>query len=114
MPERDYYCTTKENPLTEQIINLETVNPIEFFGVNNNKFDILKKKFPLLKILSRGSLIKISGKPEDVETAKEKINLILQYLKKMATSPKIIFHKFLVTMMVSLTKRLSKMPIAIF
>lgn len=82
MPERTYYCTTKENPLTEQIINLETVNPIEFFGVNNNKFDILKKKFPSLKILSRGSLIKISGKPEDVETAKEKINLILQYLEK--------------------------------
>jgi phosphate starvation-inducible protein PhoH and related proteins len=68
--------------LTEQIINLETVNPIEFFGVNNNKFDILKKKFPLLKILSRGSLIKITGKPEDVEAAKEKIELIVQYLER--------------------------------
>ena len=35
--------------LTETIINLETVNPIEFFGVNNGKLDLLKKKFPLLK-----------------------------------------------------------------
>jgi len=68
--------------LTEQIINLETVNPIEFFGVNNNKFDVLKKKFPLLKILSRGSLIKITGTPEDVENAKDKINLIIQYLER--------------------------------
>lgn len=68
--------------MTEQIINLETVNPIEFFGVNNNKFDILKKKYPLLKILSRGSLIKITGKPEDVENAKEKIGLIVQYLER--------------------------------
>jgi phosphate starvation-inducible protein PhoH and related proteins len=68
--------------LTEQIINLETVNPIEFFGVNNTKFDILKKKFPLLKILSRGSLIKITGKPEDVESAKDKIELIVQYLER--------------------------------
>jgi len=68
--------------LTEQIINLETVNPIEFFGVNNNKFDILKRKFPLLKILSRGSLIKITGKAEDVDMAKEKIGLIVQYLEK--------------------------------
>ncbi len=68
--------------MTEQIINLETVNPIEFFGVNNNKFDILKKKFPLLKILSRGSLIKISGQPEDVDNAKDKINLIVQYLER--------------------------------
>lgn len=68
--------------MTEQIINLETVNPIEFFGVNNNKFDILKRKFPLLKILSRGSLIKITGKAEEVDMAKEKIGLIVQYLEK--------------------------------
>ena len=68
--------------MTEHIINLETVNPIEFFGVNNNKFDILKKKFPLLKILSRGSLIKISGQTDDVDNAKDKINLIVQYLER--------------------------------
>ena len=53
--------------MTETIINLETVNPIEFFGVNNGKLDILKKKFPLLKILSRGTQIKLSGSPEQIE-----------------------------------------------
>ena len=40
--------------MRDTIINLETVNPIEFFGVNNGKLDILKKKFPLLKILIPG------------------------------------------------------------
>lgn len=68
--------------MTETIINLETVNPIEFFGVNNGKLDILKKKFPLLKILSRGTQIKLSGSPEQVESAKEKIDLLLQYLER--------------------------------
>jgi len=68
--------------LTETIINLETVNPIEFFGVNNGKLDILKKKFPLLKILSRGTQLKLSGSPEQVENAKEKIDLIVQYLER--------------------------------
>ena len=68
--------------MTETIINLETVNPIEFFGVNNGKLDILKKKFPLLKILSRGTQIKLSGSPEQVENAKEKIDLIVQYLQR--------------------------------
>jgi phosphate starvation-inducible PhoH-like protein len=68
--------------LTDTIINLETVNPIEFFGVNNNKFDILKKKFPLLKILSRGTQIKLSGAPEQIEAAKEKIDLIIQYMER--------------------------------
>jgi phosphate starvation-inducible PhoH-like protein len=68
--------------LTETIINLETVNPIEFFGVNNGKLDILKKKFPLLKILSRGTQLKLSGAPEQVENAREKIDLIVQYLER--------------------------------
>lgn len=68
--------------MTETIINLETVNPIEFFGVNNGKLDLLKKKFPLLKILSRGTQIKLSGAPEQIESAKEKIELIVQYLQR--------------------------------
>jgi phosphate starvation-inducible PhoH-like protein len=68
--------------LTETIINLETVNPIEFFGVNNGKLDVLKRKFPLLKILSRGTQIKLSGAPEQVVEAKEKIDLLVQYLER--------------------------------
>jgi phosphate starvation-inducible protein PhoH and related proteins len=68
--------------LTETIINLESVNPIEFFGVNNGKLDILKKKFPLLKILSRGTQLKLSGAPEQIENAREKIDLVVQYLER--------------------------------
>ncbi len=68
--------------MTDTIINLETVNPIEFFGVNNGKLDILKKKFPLLKILSRGTQLKLSGSPEQIENAKEKIELIVSYLER--------------------------------
>jgi phosphate starvation-inducible PhoH-like protein len=68
--------------LTETIINLESVNPIEFFGVNNGKLDLLKKRFPLLKILSRGTQIKLSGAQEQIEAAKEKIDLLIQYLER--------------------------------
>ena len=68
--------------MTETIINLETVNPIDFFGVNNNKLDLLKKKFPLLKILSRGTQLKLSGAPEQIAEAKEKINLIVSYIER--------------------------------
>ncbi|HEY8689147.1 MAG TPA: PhoH family protein [Chitinophagaceae bacterium] len=68
--------------MTDTIINLETVNPIDFFGVNNGKLDILKKKFPRLKILSRGTQIKLSGAPEQIDDAKEKIGLAVQYLER--------------------------------
>ena len=68
--------------MTEAIINLETVNPIEFFGINNSKFDILKRKFPLLKILSRGTQIKVSGQPEEVANAQSKISQVIKYLER--------------------------------
>lgn len=68
--------------MTETIINLDSVNPIEFFGVNNGKLDILKRKFPRLKILSRGTQLKLSGAPEQIENARDKINLAVQYLER--------------------------------
>ncbi len=68
--------------MTDTIINLETVNPIDFFGVNNGKLDLLKKKFPLLKILGRGTQVKLSGSPEQIANAREKIDLVIQYLER--------------------------------
>ena len=68
--------------MTDTIINLETINPIEFFGVNNGKLDLLKKKFPLLKILSRGTQLKLSGSPEQIDSAREKIGQIVSYLER--------------------------------
>ncbi|MBS1771862.1 MAG: PhoH family protein [Bacteroidetes bacterium] len=68
--------------MTEAIINLDTVNPIEFFGVNNSKFDILKRKFPLLKILSRGTQIKLSGQATEVANAQGRIGQLIKYLER--------------------------------
>lgn len=68
--------------MTEAIIELNTLNPIEFFGVNNAKLNLLKKHFPLLKILARGTQIKLSGAEEQIDEAKGKINLILQYMER--------------------------------
>jgi phosphate starvation-inducible PhoH-like protein len=81
--------------LTETIINLETVNPIEFMGVNNGKIDLLKKKFPLLKILSRGTQIKLSGSPEQVGQAKEKIDLLIAYLERNGNVSEQYFEQIL-------------------
>ena len=81
--------------MTETIINLENVNPIEFFGVNNGKLDILKKKFPLLKILSRGTQIKLSGSSEQIEEAKEKIDLLLKYLERSGHMSENYFEQIL-------------------
>jgi phosphate starvation-inducible PhoH-like protein len=81
--------------LTETIINLETVNPIEFLGVNNGKIDLIKKRFPLLKILSRGTQIKLNGSPEQVAIAKEKIDLLIAYLERNGNVSEQYFEQIL-------------------
>ena len=91
------WLTTSPKPsnLTETIINLDSVNPIEFFGVNNGKLDVLKKRFPLLKILSRGTQLKLSGAPEQIDTAVEKVNLVLQYLERSGSMSEAYFEQIL-------------------
>jgi phosphate starvation-inducible PhoH-like protein len=81
--------------LTDHIINLENVNPIEFFGVNNGKLDLLKRKFPLLKILSRGTQIKLSGAPEQIDQAREKIELLIQYMQRNGPMSENYFEQIL-------------------
>lgn len=81
--------------MTDHIINLENVNPIEFFGVNNGKLDLLKRKFPLLKILSRGTQIKLSGAPEQIDQAREKIELLIQYMQRNGAMSENYFEQIL-------------------
>ncbi|HVB04565.1 MAG TPA: PhoH family protein [Chitinophagaceae bacterium] len=81
--------------MTETIINLENINPIEFFGVNNGKLDLLKRKYPLLKILSRGTQIKLSGAPEEIETARDKIQQVVKYLEKNGNLSEHYFEQIL-------------------
>ncbi len=85
----------KQYILKEKIIKLQHINPIEFFGINNGKFDLLKKQFPLLKMLSRGTKIKLSGAPEEIEKAEEKINQLIKYLEKNGHLSKHYFQKIL-------------------
>nr|WP_295871119.1 PhoH family protein [uncultured Chitinophaga sp.] len=56
---------------------------------------MLKKKFPLLKILSRGTQLKLSGAPEEVATAEEKISQIVKYLERNGNLTENYFEQIL-------------------
>jgi len=68
--------------LSEKIISLEAINPIELYGVNNENLVIVKKHFPKLKVIARGSEIKIMGNNKDIDRFSEKIELLLEHLNK--------------------------------
>ncbi len=68
--------------MTEISIDLNHINPVDFFGVNNANIDQLRKAFPRLKIASRGNKLKISGSERDIEQLNETINAMLHLLEK--------------------------------
>lgn len=52
--------------MTERIIILNGVDPVVFYGLNNANLQLIKNLFPKLRIVARGSVIKVIG--EETET----------------------------------------------
>ena len=68
--------------MAEKLIYLEGVDPVDFYGVNNVRFNKFIELFPDLKIVSRGNEIRIQGKKERLEDFEDKVDLFLRYLRK--------------------------------
>ena len=71
--------------MAEKLIYLEGVDPVDFYGVNNVRFNKFIELFPDLKIVSRGNEIRISGKKERLADFEDKVDLFLRYLRKFQT-----------------------------
>lgn len=68
--------------MTERIIILNGVDPVIFYGINNSNLQLIKNLFPKLRIVARGSVIKVIG--EDTETGEfeKKVNELSAYAEK--------------------------------
>lgn len=63
----------------EKQIYLEGVDPLEFYGVNNTKIDLIKAFFPKLKIVSRGNQLIIHGNEKESRDFEKKFDLLLDH-----------------------------------
>ena len=68
--------------MNETIIHLDGINPVDFYGINNSKLEILKRSYPEVKISARGSAIKLLGNKKDRDDLEEKIKQIIQLLER--------------------------------
>ena len=65
--------------MIEKRISIGNIDPIDFYGVNNSKFNLLKDYFPKLKITARGDEIIIQGEIGDIELLSGKIAALLEH-----------------------------------
>lgn len=71
--------------MNELIIELTEVPPREFFGLQNANVDLLKKYFPKLKLVARGSKLKAYGEEEVLEEFDSRMNMLLEHFAKYNT-----------------------------
>lgn len=66
----------------EKIIKIDSVNPVEFFGVNESNIEHLRKHFPKLKIIARGNSVKAIGDDDELRQFEIKLHLFIESYTK--------------------------------
>ncbi len=68
--------------MSEIILTIAGVDPVELYGQKNVKLNLLRKAFPEVTITSRGDNIKLSGEKKHTQKVKSKIEMMVRMLKE--------------------------------
>lgn len=77
----------------EKLIHLEGIDPLEFFGVNNAKMNLIKSFFPKLIIVYRGNDVILKGDDEEILRFEKKFHLILDHYNQFNVLPDNIINQ---------------------
>ncbi|QHS57109.1 PhoH family protein [Mucilaginibacter sp. 14171R-50] len=89
--------------MNELKLSIEQINPAVLWGPNNDHFEIIKKQFPKLKIVARGSEVKVLGDEHELSTFREKFDLLVQHVEKFESLTAIDVERILGARASSLT-----------
>ncbi len=68
--------------MSEKILHIEAIDPIELMGINNSKLDIFKRAFPKVQLISRGHELKIIGEENSILEFEEKLTEVIGFFDR--------------------------------
>ena len=68
--------------MNEKIITLDSVEPVEIYGVNDVKLNVIKKYFPKLKLIARGYSLKVLGEASEITRFEKRLELMVDHYHK--------------------------------
>lgn len=68
--------------MNEKIITLDSIEPVEIYGVNDVKLNIIKKYFPKLKLIARGYSLKVMGDSNEITRFEKRLELLVDHYHK--------------------------------
>lgn len=71
--------------MSEKVIDINEVDPVQIYGVNDTNLELIKKRFSKLKIVARGDKIKVTGDDDEVNQFEMVLNLLLDKCTRSGT-----------------------------
>jgi phosphate starvation-inducible protein PhoH and related proteins len=71
--------------LNELKLTLETTDQVQFWGANNEHYELVKAAFPKLKIVARGNDVKALGDEAELKAFEQKFEQLVAHLDKYRT-----------------------------
>ncbi len=71
--------------MNELKLTLETTDQAQFWGANNEHYELLKMAFPKLKLVARGNEVKALGDEAELKAFEQKFNQLVAQLEKYRT-----------------------------
>ena len=68
--------------MSEKIIQLESLDPLDLYGINNQNLDLINKYLPKTKIIARGDTIKVMGSDNEIDFFIEKLHEMVTHIHK--------------------------------
>ncbi|MCX2477648.1 PhoH family protein [Pedobacter sp. MC2016-15] len=68
--------------MNEHKLTLDTVDPAQFWGSNNEHYELIKRAFPKLKIVARGNEVKVLGDEEEQKLFDKKFGKLVGHLEQ--------------------------------
>ena len=73
--------------MSEIVLTIEGVDPIDLYGENNVKLNLLKEAYPDVNITSRGNQLRLSGEKKRTQKVKSKFELMVRLLREKKELP---------------------------
>lgn len=81
--------------MSEKIIEIEGINPIQIYGINDSRLSIIQRHHSKLKLIARGNTLKLIGSDADIDNFNSKLNKLIEHLQKYATISEIELERII-------------------
>ncbi|GAA4515855.1 MULTISPECIES: PhoH family protein [Sphingobacterium] len=81
--------------MSELVVNLENVNLVALWGAQNENFEFIKSRFPKLRLIARGTELKVLGEEAEQKAFESKFSDILDHVSKFDNIESMQLEEFL-------------------